>query len=116
MIVSLSHRTDAACLFRLDGHEALGGGEVAVEHSDRCGGDGQVRDVAHTQATNGLPPTAAAEMRARAHRLLSSTSLSFAVFCGSCLRACRRMTSGMSSLPIPRPSKSRAIVTWECLP
>jgi hypothetical protein len=39
----------------------------------------------------------------------SFDGLSRAVFCGSCLRAWRAMTSGMSGLPIPCPSNSRVM-------
>src|SRR6266511_5589024 len=46
----------------------------------------------------------------------SSTSFSLCSFRGSCLCACRRTTSGTSSLPIPRPSNSRAIVTRDRSP
>src|SRR5215468_9269065 len=50
------------------------------------------------------------------YALCSSAFLSRAVFCGSCLRAWRRMTSGMRSLPIPCPSNSKVMVTRERVP
>ena len=46
----------------------------------------------------------------------SSLALSRCAFFGSCFRACRRMTRGTRSLPSPRPSNSRAIVTCDRSP